>query len=417
MKNLIKTWLSGIIMPPNWRAPLTDKPRQNASAAYDWLMAELDTLLPAPEIAAMFNRGVAYMKGQGVSKDQTLAAHWFKEAAKQGYDEAQFFIGVMYAAGEGVTQNYVESMQWHLKAAAQGHTGSQCSLGVLYTNGIGVSKDDEEAVKWFRRAATADNAEGQYNLGAKYANGEGVAQNNVQGHKWLNLAATRVKASDTELREMAIEGRAQLEGRMTPAQIAEAQKLASEWEPWNDAEGQYNLGLKFANGQGVSQDYTKAVQWYQRAAEQDHVAAQFHLGVLYEEGRCVARDYIQAMQWFQKVADKGFPVAQYNLGVMYAKGQGVPQDYVQAVFRWQKAANQGNAAAQFALGVAYSNGEGVSHDYVQAYKWFYLTAACSTASDTELHDIAIKERDEVSAKMTPAQIDEAEKLARKWRPE
>ena len=35
-----------------------------------------------------------------------------------------------------------------------------------------------------------------------------------------------------------------------------------------NAKAQYNLGLRYENGQGVAQDYGKAVEWYTKAAEQ-----------------------------------------------------------------------------------------------------------------------------------------------------
>lgn len=75
-------------------------------------------------------------------------------------------------------------------------------------------------------------------------------------------------------------------------------------------------------------------------------------------------------------------------------------------------ANKGNAPAQFNLGLVYSIGQGVPQDYIQAHKWYNLAAARYTALETEYRDKAVKYRDIVSAKMTPGQIAEAQKLAR-----
>ena len=115
------------------------------------------------------------------------------------------------------------------------------------------------------------------------------------------------------------------------------------------------------------------------------------------------------MHWYRKAAAQGQADAQYNLGGMYAKGEGVPQDHAQAMDWYRKAAEQGYAAAQFNLGVMYDNASGVPQDFVQAHKWFSLAAAQGEAD-------AIKNRDAIAAKMTPAQIAEAEKLAREWKP-
>jgi hypothetical protein len=72
----------------------------------------------------------------------------------------------------------------------------------------------------------------QFHLGATYYNGEGVPQDYVEAHKWRNLAASRASAED---RETFAEARDAVAKLMTPAQIAEAQKLASEWHAAFDA--------------------------------------------------------------------------------------------------------------------------------------------------------------------------------------
>jgi hypothetical protein len=123
-------------------------------------------------------------------------------------------------------------------------------------------------------------------------------------------------------------------------------------------------------------------------------------------------DYAHAFQLWRPLADQGDATAQTYLGVIYANGDGVPQDYAEAVKWYRKAANQGTAVAQLLLGTMYVAGEGVPQDYVQAYKWFSLVAS----SQTKDRDVAVLCRDEIAAKMTPAQIAEAQKLAREWKP-
>jgi len=86
-----------------------------------------------------------------------------------------------------------------------------------------------------------------------------------------------------------------------------------------------------------------------------------------------------------------------------------PQDYAQAAAWFRKAADQGLAAAQNNLGLVYYNGHGVPQDYAQAHKWFNLAAASGDAD-------AVSNRDRVAAKMTPAQIAEAQRLASEWKP-
>ena len=64
-----------------------------------------------------------------------------------------------------------------------------------------------------------------------------------------------------------------------------------------------------------------------QAAGQGHAEAQYNLGVMYYEGQGVRQDYHKAVEWFCKAANQGFAQAQNNLGVMYDEGQGVRQKY------------------------------------------------------------------------------------------
>jgi TPR repeat protein len=92
-------------------------------------------------------------------------------------------------------------------------------------------------------------------------------------------------------------------------------------------------------------------------------------------------------------------------------------DYATALRLLRPFADQGDAIAQSVLGVMYAYGDvGVAKDYVQAHKWLDLAASRASASEKELRDKAVKNRDEVAAKMTTAQIAEAQKLARDWKP-
>ncbi|RJX32879.1 MAG: hypothetical protein C4525_09730, partial [Desulfarculus sp.] len=173
--------------------------------------------------------------------------------------------------------------------------------------------------------------------------------------------------------------------------------------------GQFNLGILYYHGRGVPRDYKQALYWFRKAAEQGHADAQFNLGILYYHGRGVPRDYKQALYWSRKAAEQGHADAQFDLGLMYSKGIGAPQDYKQAAHWWRKAAEQGDAQAQANLAVLCALGRGVFKDLVQAHVWASLAAAGSSGEDAQRIN---RFRDKIAAKMTPAQIAEAQRLAR-----
>jgi TPR repeat protein len=156
-------------------------------------------------------------------------------------------------------------------------------------------------------------------------------------------------------------------------------------------------------------DYTTALRILRELDAQGHAVTQYNLGVLYRNGLGVPQDYTEALKWFRKAADQGDASAQTYIGIMYHKGEGVTQDSSAAVKWFRKAAEQGQAIAQTRLGIMYRNGRGVTQDYVQAHMWYNLSAVKGSK-------IARKSRDKLATQMTPAQIAEAQRLAREWKP-
>ncbi|WP_367109995.1 tetratricopeptide repeat protein [uncultured Psychrobacter sp.] len=77
---------------------------------------------------------------------------------------------------------------------------------------------------------------------------------------------------------------------------------------------QNNIGTMYYVGRGVTQSYTKAFEWYKKAAEQDVGLAQFNLGDLYEQGQGVPQDYEKAFEWYKKAADQGNQEASNRIG-------------------------------------------------------------------------------------------------------
>ena len=93
-----------------------------------------------------------------------------------------------------------------------------------------------------------------------------------------------------------------------------------------DSDEMLSRGDMYFNGEGVEQDYAKAVEWYTKAAELGETNAMSNLGYMYANGEGVEQDKTAAVQWFTKAADLGHADAMFNLGVMYYNGDGVEQD-------------------------------------------------------------------------------------------
>src|SRR5262249_8079580 len=100
---------------------------------------------------------------------------------------------------------------------------------------------------------------------------------------------------------------------------------------------------------GVIQDYGKAREWYQKAADAGNTHAMNELGLLYAKGLGGAQDYGKAREWYQKAADAGNTHAMNELAWLYQNGKAGAQDYGKAREWYQKAADAGNAEAKHAL--------------------------------------------------------------------
>lgn len=166
-------------------------------------------------------------------RDVAQALMWWQKAAAQGNWTAQFNLAGLYRSGEGVAKD--SSLAYTLYEAVakladkkEGGTppaafDAQATLGAMYSLGEGVPKDDAKAVEWYQRAASSGQASAQQNLGAAYLRGEGVATDSVLAYAWSNLAGGQGKEGASKNRDIAAR-------RMTPAEIAEAQRLSSGWK-------------------------------------------------------------------------------------------------------------------------------------------------------------------------------------------
>lgn len=173
------------------------------------------------------------------------------------------------------------------------------------------------------------------------------------------------------------------------------------------ANGSIVYAQDFAKGFEATQkgDFATALSEWRPLAQQGDADAQYNLGLMYDNGQGVTQDYKEALKWYRLAAAQGHSTAQSNIGFMYNKGLGVTQDYKEALWWFRLAAAHGNVGAQSNLGAMYGNGQGVIQDNVYAHMWFNIAASGGSAN-------AMKNRDSIAEKMTAADISKAQDLAR-----
>jgi TPR repeat protein len=142
--------------------------------------------------------------------------------ASKSTGDDEFKMGMSYELGTGFPQDFTKAVESFIKAAGQGNIRAQAKAGTALYMGHGISQDYIKAVKWFRLAADQGDAEAQAGLGVCFFRGEGVPQDLVESYRWLNLAAVAGDRLYVQFRDLVV-------SKMTPAQVAEGQKLTREW--------------------------------------------------------------------------------------------------------------------------------------------------------------------------------------------
>ncbi|XP_055340430.1 uncharacterized protein LOC129589632 [Paramacrobiotus metropolitanus] len=176
--------------------------------------------------------------------------------------------------------------------------------------------------------------------------------------------------------------------RGRPRDHKRAFQLYKEAADLGSAEGQYNLGLMYANGEGTNTDYALMLRYFKLAADQKPFVkwkgyythdlgvaeAENALGNAYRDGRGVDIDMSAAFAHYTKAASWDQPEAQNNMGFCLRNGLGVAQNPEFARNWFQRAAKHGIAEAQMNYAEMLENGAGGPRDESTAFEYFEKAA-------------------------------------------
>lgn len=176
-----------------------------------------------------------------------------------------------------------------------------------------------------------------------------------------------------------------------------------------DPSAEFEVGARLAEGKGTNQNFKEALRWYQKSANQGFAQAQYRVGTLFERGLGVKADAARARVWYRRAAEQGSVKAMHNLAVLSAGSQTGSPDYATAAQWFTEAAERGLADSQFNLAVLLENGLGVAQDQKGAYKWLVIAAR---TGDRE----TVRRRDELKARLAPADVAAVEVAAEAWSP-
>jgi hypothetical protein len=170
------------------------------------------------------------------------------------------------------------------------------------------------------------------------------------------VTAPVAKPAEHQTDDLLTLGKRHLSGTGVPQDYQKARECFQRAAEIGNAEAQYLLANMYDKGEGAPQNYFEALKWYRLAADQGNAIARFSVGVFYRDGLGVPQDYREAAKWIRLAADQGFDEAQFNYGVMHLYGHGVGRDTQSALLWLRKAANQGNESARNGLATLAAQG-------------------------------------------------------------
>lgn len=207
-----------------------------------------------------------------------------------------------------------------------------------------------DAHRLFQKAAKENNPVAEYNLGLLYLNGRGVQKNIDIATNWLRRAAGHGYVdAQFDLSQIEIKQKNYADAAVLLQSAADAGHIISA----------YNLGVMYAEGQGVPRNDKMAVQYFERAAKSNFAKAQHNLGKMYWHGTGVSKDPDKARTLFLAAMKEGDLDATATIAEMHRMGAGFPVDLKKSASLYEMSAKQGHAHSQFMIGLLYGKGEGV----------------------------------------------------------
>ena len=150
--------------------------------------------------------------------------------AEEGDANAQVLLGALFQDGWGAKKNYDEAVKWYRSSSEQGHPVAQILLANRYRDGEGVREDPDKMLELYYEAANQNYGTAQYGLAGMcyYTHPPKL----IEAYKWAKLAGARLKTSGHKALMLAIVE--SLEEDLTSEELAEAERLISEWKPTKD---------------------------------------------------------------------------------------------------------------------------------------------------------------------------------------
>lgn len=298
------------------------------------------------------------------ARDYAKAAQLIAGPAAAGDAAALFLKGQMAETGRGTEHSHTQAAEYYRQAMEKGHAGAMAAWGRYQLAALGgVPRDEAKGLFHIRKAAESGSTQAMVLMGDLALAGAGQEPDPRTAAFWYQRAAVEKEAA-----------------------------------------GLLGLARLYDSGAGgLIKDESRATGLVLEAAKLGEPLAMNEMGLRYQAGRGVAQDNVAAVGWFALAAQHDLAAALVNLGACYENANGCLKDLDRAGSSYAAAAKQGHPTAQFLLGSLFERGAGIQANPVFAYV-NYVRSAAGGYKDAEA------KRDAVKATLSPAQLEEAEKL-------
>jgi len=339
-------------------------------------LIELRAKAKAGNVEAQLNLADQYY---ALKDDHTVAALWYRKAAKGGNAQAAFRLAQCYDNGDGVDKSEFYAFKFYQQAAGLNHKAAKYELALKHSKGIAedvtehtpeLPRSPEMAMKLLNELAESNYAPAMREIAQLYLNQpKRTVADTKTAYKYLLNA---VKAQDAPA--MRILADCLYNGIGCKKDLDKMVYYLKQAAKRKDLKAQAKLAFCYENGIGLKPDFKAAFQLHKSAALKGFTMSEVKMGDYHITGEFTEQSIKKALEWYKKAAQKGHPMALYKLGTFALQGIGMKVNEESSFNYLLKSATLGHAKAQHSVAFLYKEGRGTAQDDGKAFYWFQKSA-------------------------------------------
>lgn len=295
-----------------------DGTKKDYKKAHDYYQKSIE--IDDKNSQSYLNLGILYFNGYGVNQDYLQALNYFEKSSDPN---SYFYLGLMYFNEYGVTKNYRIAEDYFKKTANNGNSNGWLYLGQLYLN----EKKIKESIESFESSAKMNNDYAQEILGDMYLKGENVTKDFQKAKEYYQKVKNQ-NNSDITFKLGYIYFK-------NEKNIKEGIKYYKRAAKQNNIRALNTLGDIYLDGDNVPQDFKKARKYIDLSAQLNDPNALCKRGYMAFQGKGEKRNVLKAIEYYNKAAEQGFYYGHFGLGYVYYKGN--PKNIIKAEEELKKA--------------------------------------------------------------------------------